>query len=316
MVGHPEVAGPTGGHVLARRWRLERRIAAGATAELWRARDLVADRPVAVKLLRLDEGTTDVGRRRLEREALVASRVRHPSLVGVRARLVAPVGLVLDWIDGADLAHHQPADLAELAAIGQHVAGALAALHAAGWLHADVKPANIMVRPPVTAPGGAVLVDLGAARRLAGIEDRETTPRYAAPELLAGEPADPRDDIHALGAVLAEIAVPLRAGSPTALVTSWSAVVDRARAPRRAERWPDAAAMATALAHLTASPARRARAGSGTPAPAARRTDAVDEAPVAGARTAHRRPRLFRTTLVALVVVAAALLVAGLLLAA
>ncbi|RMH78100.1 MAG: hypothetical protein D6683_08015 [Actinomyces sp.] len=305
--------------VLARRWRLDRRVAIGATAELWRAHDLVVDEPVAVKLLRSDRGAAAAGRRRLEREALVASRVRHPDLVAVRARLVDPVGLVLDWIDGTDLARHRPADLAELATIGHRVAGALAALHAAGWLHADVKPANIMVGPPAATPGRderrVVLVDLGAARRLAGTEERETTPRYAAPELLAGEPTDPRDDIHALGMVLAELADPLLDGIPSGLANTWSALVERAHAPRRDERWPDATTLATALAHLATSAQRSAPADRGVAPPATGGAGAPTTASASGVRGTRRRPRRSRAALVAVVVVAAALVVAALLLA-
>lgn len=147
------------------------------------------------------------------REARVGRRVSHPHVVPVLAAELhtAPYHLVMPRLTGQTLAQRlarswQPA-VPEALWIARQVAEGLAALAAAGWMHADVKPTNIFVSPA----GHATLIDLGFARRLEEMTSIATRPvlgtvEYLSPELLtASQPADIRSDVYSLGVVLFEL---------------------------------------------------------------------------------------------------------------
>ena len=187
---------------IAGRYRLEERIGSGGMAEVWRAIDGRTGATVAVK--RLHPGVADdpAARARFRREIEAARAVAHPAAVRVLDAGIdddAP-WLVMEHVAGGSLADRLQAGaelpLAEGALIGADVAGALSALHAAGIVHRDVTPSNILL----PSDGGARLGDFGIARTWDGsaLEDVTLTGdlvgtlRFVAPEVLAGQPAASR----------------------------------------------------------------------------------------------------------------------------
>ena len=218
---------------IAGRYRLEERIGSGGMAEVWRAVDARTGTTVAVKRLHPGLATDPDARARFRREIEAARSVAHPAAVRVldaNPDDEAP-WLVMEHVAGGSLADRLGAGVAmptrDAAHIGADVAAALAALHAAGIVHRDVTPSNILLPPE----GGARLADFGIARTWDGsaLEDVTLTGdlvgtlRFVAPEVLAGEPAAPAADVWALGAVVYEAVTgqrPFDASSPTALLAS------------------------------------------------------------------------------------------------
>jgi serine/threonine-protein kinase len=254
---------------VAGRYRLDERIGSGGMAEVWRATDTRTGATVAVK--RLHPGLADdvAARSRFRREIEASRAVAHPAAVRVLDADpdADPPWLVMEHVAGGSLAARlepgapMPADA--VARIGADVAGALAALHAAGLVHRDVTPSNILLPPD----GGARLADFGIARTWDGspLEDVTLTGdvvgtlRFVAPEILAGGPAGPAADVWALGAVLHEAGTgrrPFDASSPAALLASQRRLppmdgIDPASAPlltRMLDPDPSARPAATAVA--------------------------------------------------------------------
>lgn len=178
-------------------------IASGGMATVWRARDTELNRLVALKRPHPAPKGSDQ-HKRFEIEGQIAATVTHPNLVTVFDAGTDDEGpfLVMELIDAPTLASGtiEPQDLPVL---GAQVASALAALHAAGIVHRDVKPANILL-----AENGAKLTDFGIARSpaagggLTQIGAVMATPQYAAPEILAEVDPTPASDVYSLGAVL------------------------------------------------------------------------------------------------------------------
>src|SRR5688572_2463489 len=179
------------------------RIGRGARADVFRAWDPALQREVALKLLH-----DGVDGSALLDEGRAAARIRHPHVVAVHGidRRDGRVGLWMELVRGVDLerevAARGPLPVADAIRLGGEIGSALVAVHAAGLLHRDVKPANV-VRD---AAGRHVLADFGlglrwdgAALTAAGVSG---TPMYMAPEVLAGGEASERSDVYALGALL------------------------------------------------------------------------------------------------------------------
>lgn len=177
--------------------------------EVWRARDRESGRAVAVKVLTL------VGKLALERfhsEAALLRAASHPAIVRYVAHGVAAdpgPWIAMEWIEGTGLRERleaSPLSIEDTLALGQRLAGGLAALHAAGVVHRDLKPENVLL------PGGvardAKLVDFGVARTWGVRATRPGlivgTPGYIAPEQVRGEEVDARADVFGLGALLYE----------------------------------------------------------------------------------------------------------------
>lgn len=212
------------------RYRLAEPLARGGMASVYRGRDEQLERDVAIKLMRSELGDDPKVLRRFEAEARRAASISHPNLVAVY-----DVGsedgtpyIVMEIVEGGDLssavAREGPMDPRRAARIGADVADGLAAAHAAGVIHRDVKPGNILLDPD----GRARVADFGIARAI-GDESLTATGamlgsvEYFSPEQARGERATAATDIYALGVVLYELvtgARPFTGDSPYAVATA------------------------------------------------------------------------------------------------
>ena len=205
----PENSSPLGadpperwGHVM-----LRERIGGGAYGSVYRAHDPVLQRDVAVKLVRPSEFHSTAEVERLVDEGRLLAKVKHPNVVTVygAAFQLGLVGIWMELVRGRTLSavvqDQGPFGAREASLIGLDVCQALAAVHAVGVLHRDVKAANVMREEG----GRIVLMDLGIGRRLdqEGTErDIAGTPLYLAPELLKGGVSTVQSDLYGLGVLL------------------------------------------------------------------------------------------------------------------
>ncbi|XUL92801.1 serine/threonine-protein kinase [Streptomyces galilaeus] len=230
------------GRLLAGRYRVVARLGRGGMGVVWRAVDEVLGREVAVKELRTftDDYAPQLAdlRLRMQREARAAARVRHPGVVAVHdiAEVDGRPLIVMELIDGPSLddvlGERGPIDPREAAGIGARVMEALAAAHAAGVLHRDVKPGNILLersgRVVLTDFGIATMDDPGdgSATHLTRSGELIGSLDYLAPERAQGADPGPASDVWALGATLyaaVEGASPFRRTSTYSTLT---AIVD------------------------------------------------------------------------------------------
>jgi len=199
---------------------IEAALGAGGMGEVFRARDTRLNRPVAIKFLSEDLGKQSA-RSRFQQEAKTASSLNHPHIVTVHeaGELDGRLYLVTEFVDGGtlqDWARAEKRSWRQVVDLMVGVADALAAAHAAGILHRDVKPGNILV----TSGGYAKLADFGLARLEEvtppdGITRTELpmtrpgvvmgTIPYMSPEQGLGKPLDVRSDIFSFGIVLHEL---------------------------------------------------------------------------------------------------------------
>jgi beta-lactam-binding protein with PASTA domain/tRNA A-37 threonylcarbamoyl transferase component Bud32 len=213
--------------VLGDRYQVEARIGAGGMAEVYRGFDQVLNRTVAIKVLlpQMARDTSFV--ERFRREAQAAARLNQPNIVGVYDT-GADDGtqyIVMEFIEGRTLAEFMatgrrptPSQAAEIA---QKIAAAIAAAHAQGVIHRDIKPGNVMI----TRDGVIKVMDFGIARVLGPETAPQTsavlgTASYLSPEQAQGGPVDARTDIYSLGAVLYELLTarpPFTGDSPVAV---------------------------------------------------------------------------------------------------
>jgi eukaryotic-like serine/threonine-protein kinase len=216
------------GSVLANRYRLEARIGAGGMAEVYRGFDPVLNRTVAIKILNPQYARDANFVERFRREAQAAARLNHPNIVGVYD--TGADGdtqfIVMEFIEGRTLADflsggRRPTPV-QAAEISQKICSALAAAHAQGVIHRDIKPGNVMV----TRDGTVKVMDFGIARIMAGPETAPQTSAvlgtasYLSPEQAQGAPVDARTDIYSLGTVLYEMLAgrpPFTGESPVAI---------------------------------------------------------------------------------------------------
>ena len=209
-----EVAGPAEPErLLAGRYRLEAVIGRGGMGAVWRARDELLNRDVAVKEIiwppYLDQAEQETARRRALREAQMAARLNHPNVVGIYD-IVEEDGrpwIVMELIPYRSLRdivrEDGPLSPGQAAQVGLGILAALRAAHDAGVLHRDVKPGNVLLGPG----GRVVLTDFGIAR--ADGSPALTTsgvlvgsPSYISPERARGGLAGTAGDLWALGASL------------------------------------------------------------------------------------------------------------------
>ncbi|MET8094677.1 protein kinase [Micromonospora sp. NPDC005220] len=202
------------GRLLARRYRLLDQIGAGGMSVIWRARDEVLDRVVALKVLAPSLAADARFRGMVREEARAAAQLVHPHLTSVHdyGETVDPDGsitsfVVMELLTGEELKlrlTEGPLPWTEAVQVGAQVADALAAAHRLGIVHRDITPANVMMTQT-----GVKVLDFGIATRIGAPdedEDGETfgTPAYVAPERLDGAPAQPSTDVYSLGVLLHE----------------------------------------------------------------------------------------------------------------
>ena len=232
------------GRLVAGRYRLNGQIGLGAMGIVWRGRDDLLDRDVAVKEVRIAvPGTADDGTayQRTLREAKTAARLSHPGVVTV-FDVVEENGtpwIVMELVHARSLdqvvAEDGPLRPAEAADVGGLLLSALTCAHAAGVLHRDVKPSNVLITPE----GSAVLTDFGIATfegdpSITQVGMVVGTPGFTAPERVRGEPATPASDLWSLGATLfaaVEGRGPFDRPGGSAVVTAGVVSEDAPRAP-------------------------------------------------------------------------------------
>ena len=201
----------------------------GGMGVVVKAHEPSLDRTVAIKVLAPALATSASARRRFAREARAAAAVAHEHIVAIHAvdEFHGLPYLVMQYVPGRSLQQRLDADgppaVVELLRIGVQAASALAAAHAQGVVHRDVKPGNILLENCVER---VRLTDFGLARVADDASLTHSgviagTPHYMAPEQARGEPVDHRADIYSLGAVLYTLATgrtPFRADSTMALL--------------------------------------------------------------------------------------------------
>jgi eukaryotic-like serine/threonine-protein kinase len=200
------------GRLVAGRYRLQFPVGEGGMGVVWRAIDERLGREVAVKLLRvpavLGARQTEQGRQRMLREARIAARLQHPNAVGIYDVTDGASGpmLVMEYLPSRSLAEVLAERGAlppqEVAGIGAAAAAALAAAHAAGIVHRDVKPGNVLLGHD----GAIKITDFGISHAAGDVTLTSTgllgTPAYLAPEVARGAPPGPAADVFSLGTTL------------------------------------------------------------------------------------------------------------------
>ncbi len=188
----PQAAGP---------FRLLREVARGGAGTVYEAEDALLGRRIAFKVYHGREKDRAV----LEREARTAVALAGPGVLRVLDADPAQGWVALEWVARGSVRDMLRAgDLAPLVPIGRWarpLARALARIHAAGMVHADVKPANVLLRQP----HDPVLSDFGIARPSGALGEGGGSVGYLSPERLAGRPSDPRDDVYGYGRILEDV---------------------------------------------------------------------------------------------------------------
>ena len=262
------------------RYRLDARIATGGMGEVWRGTDTTLGRQVAIKLLKNEYADNPSFRTRFETEAQHAASLHHPNIAAVYdfGEAAAADGsgvqrpfLVMELVDGQPLSAllrpGSPMDPAAAQALLAQAADGLAAAHAAGIVHRDVKPANLLVTPDRQVK----ITDFGIARAAEGIGLTQTgevmgTPQYLSPEQAQGQTATPASDVYSLGVVafeclaghrpfVADTAVATALAHlrepvpelPASVPDDLAAVVRRSLSKLPQDRFADGAALAAAL---------------------------------------------------------------------
>jgi serine/threonine protein kinase len=190
------------------RYQLISKLGEGGMGEVWKARDTELDRDVALKVSKAEFTA------RFKQEARTIAAFNHPHICQIYD--VGPDYLVLEYAEGAPV--KGPLPDAEAVRMAMQIAGALAAAHAKGVLHRDLKPGNIL-----TGQSGAKLLDFGLAKPISDADATQTigisgTPLYMSPEQVEGKPLDARSDVFSFGSVLYELVAGRRAFDSLAAV--------------------------------------------------------------------------------------------------
>jgi serine/threonine-protein kinase len=194
-------------------YTLVRKLGAGGMGEVHLAQHRLLKRPCAVKLIRPDRATDSRELQRFEREVQATASLTHPNAVQVFDYGHAPDGTfyyAMEYLPGLTLqdlvARHDPLPPARAVYLLRQVCGALREAHAAGLIHRDIKPGNVIVCVRGGIPDVAKLLDFGLVRDLSrgGVAVTQDgvitgTPAYMAPEQASGASLDARTDIYAIG---------------------------------------------------------------------------------------------------------------------
>ncbi|MEL6181606.1 MAG: serine/threonine-protein kinase [Myxococcota bacterium] len=275
------------GRVLANRYRLQKQLGGGGVGQVYEGCDTQIDgRTVAIKILNLNRSPTAVERQQLKerfrREASAAAQINHPGVVTIHDMGETDSGepfMVMERLEGHDLrVEVAKGPMAPRRAL-RLVSGALSALtqaHRQGVIHKDLKPANLFLCHPNTPGESLVLVDFGIAYidrdgydRLTRSGQMALTPNYAPPEYIGRQEVSSAFDVYQMGLILVELLMGrpvvnlhsaglcIAAHAQGALAIPRSLmdgplgpVVTKALALHPAERYPNAEAMAQALAAI------------------------------------------------------------------
>lgn len=212
------------GTLLNNRYQLLERLGTGGMAEVFRARDVMLDRYVAIKVLRKDYTENQAFQDRFRQEARAAANLSHPNIVTVHDFGLGEgqLYIVMENVPGTDLKtlirKRGRFRVEEAIPLMVQACAGLGYAHRAGLVHCDVKPHNMLVTPDQRLK----VTDFGIARALATILPGERTdvvwgsPQYFAPEQAAGEAPSPASDVYSLGVVLYE----MLSGTPPFTATS------------------------------------------------------------------------------------------------
>src|SRR5829696_291149 len=205
------------GRLVARRYRLQSQIGGGGMGTVWLARDELLGRQVAIKQVLsptgADDKQIDEQRQRALREGRIAARLSHPHAISVYdvALESGQPWLVMEYLPSRSLAAVLTEDGVlrsdQVAQIGAQVADALAATHAAGIVHRDVKPANVLIGQGGPVEGLVKITDFGISHASGDVTLTQTgqitgTPAFLAPEVAQGQPMTEASDVFSLGATL------------------------------------------------------------------------------------------------------------------
>jgi tetratricopeptide (TPR) repeat protein len=209
--------------LLLDRYQLEAELGSGGMGVVYRARDNLLERDVAVKLLSTGS-TGSQGHSRLLEEARSAARLNHPNIVSIYdvGEADGTPFIIMEFVEGKTLEADKPETIGEVVLIARQLCAALEHAHSYGIIHRDLKPENVIITPN----GTPKLMDFGLARSVASRLSEERgisgTVYYMAPELLLGQKFDGRADLYALGAVLYELLtqqLPFSADDPLAVIS-------------------------------------------------------------------------------------------------
>jgi eukaryotic-like serine/threonine-protein kinase len=201
------------GEVIADRYEIEELVGTGGMSSVYRARDQLLERLVALKVLHPHYGDDEEYVERFRREARSVARLSHPHIVTVidRGEDDGQQFIVFEYIDGENLkqllARTGPLPTRRALELALEIADALAFAHEHGLIHRDVKPQNVLVSPD----GDAKVTDFGIARSLDvehGVTQTGTvlgTSNYLSPEQASGKPTTPSTDVYSLGVVVYEL---------------------------------------------------------------------------------------------------------------
>jgi eukaryotic-like serine/threonine-protein kinase len=201
------------GHLLLNRYQLLEQIGSGGMAEIYRARDIMLDRYVAIKVLREDHSRNPEFENQFRNEARAAANLSHPNIVTVYdfGNDNDQLFIVMELVPGTDLKsllrQRGRFTVEECIPLMVQACAGIGYAHRAGLVHCDVKPHNMLVTPD----NRLKVTDFGIARAMAGISIGERSnviwgsPQYFSPEQAAGESPTPASDVYSLGVVLYEM---------------------------------------------------------------------------------------------------------------
>lgn len=252
--------------VFGGRYELGEQIARGGTAQVYLARDLLLDRPVALKVLFSELSSDSAFVARFRREAQAAANLSHPNIVPIFdwGEADATYFIVMEYVDGEALSSiirtQAPLAGAQAASIASDIAKALAYAHRHGVVHRDVKPGNVLI----TSDGQVKVTDFGIARAM-GADEQVTqtglvmgTATYFSPEQAQGFAVDGRSDVYSLGVVLYEMVTgkpPFTGESPVSI--AYQHVRERAHPPSVANPSVPAPLEAVIMQAMAKSPSDR-----------------------------------------------------------